>query len=48
MDNNDDYIIQSGCIDHMIGDKNMFIIMEKCDVGKIIFNNGSPFVIRGK
>lgn len=48
MNNNDDWIIENGCIHYMTRDRNKFLIMEECNGGVVRFCNGSPCVIRGK
>lgn len=48
MDNSDDWIIDSGCSHHMIGDQSKFLSLKEFDGSFVKFGNDSPYMVKGK
>ncbi|GLJ58731.1 hypothetical protein SUGI_1472430 [Cryptomeria japonica] len=48
INNNDSWIIDSGCSHHMTGDKHKFVKLEDYDGGYVRFDNDAPCLVKGK
>lgn len=48
INNSNEWIIDSGCSHHMIGDRRKFLSLEEYDGGVVQFGNDAPCMVKGK